>query len=192
MMKNKQLKFAFFLAAILAASMACNFPGVGNLGATPTAPVPVSSEAVQQLEESLQSALATAASGGKVELAITEEQLTSLAAIELQAIQEPKVENVQIRLRDGQVMTTAKVTLNGIPLDMSLNSRVIVGPDGLPKSQTVSAKLGPLPIPESMLDLFTQEVDNILAEQMVFQGQRVFVESLSIADGVMLVSGYLK
>jgi uncharacterized protein YpmS len=192
MMKNYKLRFAFFLAALLAASLACNFPGLGDSAATPTAPVPVSSEAVQQLEEMLQSAAATAVSGGKVELAITEAQLTSLVALELQAIQEPEVDQVQIRLRDGQIMTTAKVRMNGIPLDLALTSRVIIGPDGLPKSSTVSAKLGPLPIPDSMLQLFTQELDDMLAEQMVFQGQRIFVESLNIADGVMLVTGYLK
>ncbi len=192
MMNGKKLNLIFFLAVILAASLACNFPGYGGKVATPTAPVPVSSEAVEQLEATLQSAVETAVSGGKVDLAITEAQLTSLAALELQAIQEPKVENVQIRLRDGQVMTTAKVTLNGIAMDLALTSRVIIGPDGLPKSQTVSAKLGPLPIPDNMLQLFTQEVDALLADQMVFQGQRIFVESLNIADGVMLVTGYLK
>lgn len=192
MMNGKKLNLIIFLAVILAASLACNFPGYGGKVTTPTAPVPVSSEAVEQLEATLQSAVETAVSGGKVDLAITEAQLTSLAALELQAIQEPKVENVQIRLRDGQVMTTAKVTLNGIAMDLALTSRVIIGPDGLPKSQTVSAKLGPLPIPDNMLQLFTQEVDALLADQMVFQGQRIFVESLNIADGVMLVTGYLK
>lgn len=192
MMKTYKLRLTIFLAALLAASLACNFPGFAKPAATPTAPVPVSSEAVQQLEDMLQSAAATAVNGGKVELAITEAQLTSLVALELQAIREPEVNQVQIRLRDGLILTTAKVIMNGVPMDLALTSRVIIGPDGLPKSSTVSAKLGPLPIPGSMLQLFTQELDDMLAEQMVFQGRPIFVESLTIADGVMLVTGYLK
>lgn len=192
MMKNNKLRFTFFLAAILAASLACNFPGVSPQATSPTAPVPVSSEAVQELEENLRSAAATAASGGVVNLVITEAQLTSLASIELQAIQDPKIENIQIRLRDGQILTTAKVTVNGIALDLSLTSSVILGADGIPKTQTVSAKLGPLPLPDNMVDLFTQEIDNLLAEQMVFQGRRVIVQSLDIADGSMTITGYLE
>jgi hypothetical protein len=193
---NKHLRLTLSLAVsltvLMAASIACNFPGLGDPSATPTAPVPVSSEAVQSLEETLQSAAATAISGGKVELVITEAQLTSLATLELQAVQEPKIENIQIRLHDGQIFTTARVTVNGIAADLSLTSRVILGADGLPKTQTVSAKLGPLPLPDSMVQLFTQEIDAMLAEQMVFQGQRIFVESLNIADGMMAISGYLK
>ena len=90
MMKNYKLRFAFFLAALLAASLACNFPGLGDSAATPTAPVPVSSEAVQQLEEMLQSAAATAVSGGEGEVALTAAQLPSLGGLELQAHQEPQ------------------------------------------------------------------------------------------------------
>ena len=108
MMKNNKLRFTFFLAAILAASLACNFPGVSPQATSPTAPVPVSSEAVQELEENLRSAAATAASGGVVNLVITEAQLTSLASLELQAIQDPKIENIQIRLRDGQIFNNSQ------------------------------------------------------------------------------------
>lgn len=192
MMNNNKLRFTFFLAAILAASFACNFPGVSSPATAPTAPVPVSSEAVQELEENLRSAAATAASGGVVNLVITEAQLTSLASLELQAIQDPKIENIQIRLRDGQILTTAKVTVNGVALNLSLTSSVYIGADGIPKSQTVAAKLGPLPLPDNIVDLFTQEIDNLLAEQMIYDGRRVIVQSLDIADGSMTIMGYLE
>ena len=84
------------------------------------------------------------------------------------------------------------MTVNGVALDLSLISSVILGADGIPKTQTVSAKLGPLPLPDNIVDLFTQEIDNLLAEQMVFQGRRVVVQSLDIADGNMTITGYLE
>jgi uncharacterized protein YpmS len=191
-MKNKNLRFTIMLAALLAASIACNFPGFGAPTTAPTAPVPVSSEAVHTLEETLQAAAATAVSGGTVDITISEAQLTSLAALEVQSIQEPEVEDIQIRLHDGQVITTAQVRVNGISMDLSLTSRVIIGPNGLPQSQTTSAKLGPLPLPDNMVQLFTQEIDAILAEFMIYQGRQISVESLTIADGLMRVTGHLK
>lgn len=191
-MNNRKLHICIFLASLMIASIACNFPGLGSQAVQPTETVPVSTDAVQVLEDNLQSAIATAVHGGKVNLSITEAQLTSLVALELQNIEEPRVENLQIRLRDGQITTLAQITINGIAMDLSLISKVVLGPDNLPKTETVEAKLGPLPLPEEIVNLFTQEIDSLLAEQLVFQGQQFFVESLNISDGVMLVTGYLK
>ncbi len=190
-MKNKTIRISLLLVALLVASLACNYPGSNSPVATPTVPVPVSADAVQDLEQSLKSAAATAASGGIVELTITESQLTSIANAELQGVQDPTIENVQIYLRDGQVQLSGNLSYNGANLESALVLLVSIGTNGLPKTEVVSAKLGPFPLPDSIAQIFLQEIEQALANLMVYNGQRIILQSLTIADGVMKITGYL-
>lgn len=183
-------RLLILLTALVAASLACNYPGSG--ASTTPEPVVISSQEVANLEQNLQAAEATAASGGPISLVITEGQLTSLAALELQEIKEPLIEEIQILLRDEQIQVSAKITQSGISARLKLALTVSIGADGLPKTHAVSASLGPIPVPESLLTQLTDEIDRILAAQLRQNGQAVTVQSISINDGVMAVTGILK
>lgn len=190
MYTHKTIRFTILLAVLLIASLACNFPGVGA-PATPE-PVVVSSQAAAELQQNVQSAAATAISGGPVSLVITEGQLTSLAALELQNLQEPRIEEVQILLRDGLIKVSGKVNQGGFSAEMKLALSASIGADGLPKTKAESASLGPIPIPDALLDQLTNQIDEMLASQLAQNGQRMVVENLTIADGVMAISGRLQ
>ena len=78
-------KWLIILLSVLAtASLACNL----NLGGPepPASPIPVTTEEVESLEESLEEACEQGASGSEVTLKITEAQMTSMAAFENCAI----------------------------------------------------------------------------------------------------------
>ncbi len=190
MFTHKTIRLLITLAALLAASLACNFPGAGKPATQE--PVAVSSQAVTDLQQNLESAAATAASGGAVSLVITEGQLTSLAAIELQSLQEPRIENIQILLRDGQIQVSGKLFQGDLSANLKMALTVSIGADGLPKTQAVSASLGPIPIPDSLLSQLTDEMDRLLASQLSQNGQTVVVQSITISDGVMAITGSVK
>jgi len=76
--KNRLWLIIFVLAAV---SLACNLSIFSPK--TPAPPIPVTTEAVQSLEETAQNAYDDFQQSGTVKLTITEAQLTSLVAIKL-------------------------------------------------------------------------------------------------------------
>ena len=76
-MKRKKWFLALILILIVT-SLACNF----SLGGPepPASPIPVTTDEVENLEESLQDAYSEGLAGGEITLEITEAQLTSMVA----------------------------------------------------------------------------------------------------------------
>jgi len=161
--------------------------GLGSKEPTPT-PIPVSTEAVDDLAEEVQSAIATAQSGGPVRLVITEEQLTSLVAMGIQSQSDMSIENVQVHLRNGQIQITGQAKRSGVNLPLSVSLEVSVDAEGRPSSRVVAAKVGPFSLPDSILDQVTAQLDQALMRQ--FNADNVVVDSITIADGTMTIEGH--
>ncbi len=85
-------------------SLACSLNFWGN--ATPESVIPVTTEAVESLEETAQSALQEGQNSGEVNLVINEAQLTSIFAFEIEKHVGDIINNLQIFLRDGQIQMT--------------------------------------------------------------------------------------
>jgi uncharacterized protein YpmS len=182
-----QPKLAILIAItiLIFVSLSCNLPG-SRKAPTPT-PIPVSTESVQELEDEIQSAIATARSGGPIELTFTEQQLTSLAATELQSQQDLGIQDIQIHLRNGQIQLTGTVEQNGFNLPFHVALTISVDAQGVPHSSIVDASVGPLPLPHSMQDQLTAQLDQVIASQYA---NNVFVESVTIYDGYMTIKGH--
>jgi uncharacterized protein YpmS len=180
------------IASLLFASLACNFGGF----APPTAPtevstpIPVSTQAVQSLELTAQAAAQQAQTSGKVTLTMDESQLTSLVALELQKQSNPEITEPQVLLRDGQVQLSGNVHHAGMTAPMQLNMTVSADAEGKPHYQVVSAKVGPLPLPDSLLGQLTSQIDSAFNEQIGPEADKIFIESISIADGKMTIVGH--
>ena len=185
---STRLPILLALVGLLVASLACRLPGLRNVTPTP-APIPVSSEAVDDLLAELEAANATAAAGGPIVLEMTEAQLTSLAAMELQSQQEMGIENLQIRLQDGQVMITGSASQEGFSLPVSISLRIYVEA-GVPRSEVVAAKLGPLPVPDSFRDQITEQFNQAIVSQFSAYGSGVVFDSITIANGMMTITAH--
>jgi len=180
------------LVGLLLATLSCNLVNLARFGSTETPQVPVSSQSVDQLVTNLEDARATAAAGGIVTIVLTEEQLTSLAALEMQNSGSTEIENIQIRLRDGLVKITGRVNESGLSLNAAIDVKINIDEQGKPYSQVVSAKVGPFPIPEDMLNQLTAQLDKYLLDQISTSGKQLVVEKISIDDGKMTVIGTLQ
>lgn len=175
------------ILALLVAGLACNLPVRGM--ADPT-PIPVSESAVQELATEVASAAATAVSGGPIVLEFTEQQLTSAAALELQSTGETAVRDVQVYLRDGIIQISGTANQSGFDLPLSVALRVSVDAQGMPQTEVMEAKIGPLSLPQSVIDQFTANFNQLLASRLAQEAGTMAIESITIADGKMTIVAY--
>jgi uncharacterized protein YpmS len=172
------------IVVLVAASLACNLPLRGR--ETPT-PIPVNPSSVEELATEVAQAAAAAASGDSIVLEFTEEQLTSAAALELQSQGETPIQDVQVSLRDGMIRVTGTANQNGFDLPLSIALRVTADEQGRPHSQIVEAKVGPLSLPQNMIDQFTAGFDQLLTARFAQEAGDVVIDSISIEDGKMTI-----
>lgn len=188
MLQNRSL---LALAALLLASLACNLPSGVPSGSDPTPTevrVPVSTEAVEDLRKNLEAAATEVASSQEVSLVVTQEQLTSLVAFEMQSQENPVLNDPQVILQNGQAEVLGTVNQGGISAPARIVLTVSADDQGKPDYQIVEGRLGPLPIPDSMLDSLSNELDTALAD-LGPRANEIFIEDISIGDGVMTITG---
>jgi uncharacterized protein YpmS len=187
--EKRSFLLVLILATLATTGLACNLPMLGRSEPTST-PIPVREAAVGELATQVASAAATAASGGPIVLEFTEEQLTSAAALELQSQGDIGVRDIQVFLRDGVIRITGTVNQSGFDLPLSIALSVTADGQGLPHSEVMEAKVGPLSLPQSVIDQFTAGFDQLLASRFTQEAGDVRIDSISIANGKMTIVAY--
>lgn len=180
------------ILALVISILACNLPGRQNQ-ATPES-IPVSSQAVEDLATQIAGAAATAVSGGPIVLEMTEQQLTSAAALELQSQGETRVQDVEVRLREGQIIITGRANQDGFSLPFSATLRLTANAQGLPQTEIVKATIGPLPLPESMTSELTSRFNQMVLAEISSNGNgsSVLIDSITIADGKITIVAHTR
>ena len=185
-MKRIKWFFALFLILIVT-SLACNF----SLGGPepPASPIPVTTDEVENLEESLQDAYSEGLAGGEITLEITEAQLTSMVAFELQGQENLSIRDPQVYLRDGEIQFFATVEQPAFAAVMKVVLTLSVDSAGKPEFTFVSAKIGPLSVPDSIMDDLETYVDRSFAAQINGRATDIHIDRITIEDGVMTIVG---
>jgi uncharacterized protein YpmS len=147
---------------------------------------------VQELEENLESAATQASSSGAVTVEVTEAQLTSLVAFQLQSQEQQILQDPQVFLRDGQIQLYGNAVQGGLSLPVSIVATVSVAEDGTPRYEILSANAGPVPLPDSILDQLTARLDQALAGQLSPETTNMVIEEITIADGKMTITGHTR
>jgi hypothetical protein len=142
-LEMKNLKtLLIILSVLVVGSLACNF---GRRTATPLPTVPVTTEAVEDLEQSVEEAFDQAQQSGEINLVITEAQLTSAIAFEMEKNGTQGISDLQIRLQNGQIQMTAKVDASGFSATANVVMDVSVDSAGRPVLNVVSGQFGSVP-----------------------------------------------
>ena len=179
---RRKTKYLFLGLAVLVAALACSLPGV----AEPTRePVQVSTETVEDLKESLEG---FSQGSGEVSLTLTEAQLTSLVALQLQQQQDPLITEPQVHLQDGQIIVTGKTQQGVISTQVEIVLTATVDAQGKPVIVVESADFGPIPVPSDMLAGISGLVDQILTSQLGAQATGVQLTQIAIAEGTMTIT----
>jgi hypothetical protein len=172
--------------ALAGAGLACNI-AVG--GPTPPAsPIPVSTEAVGQLEEVWKSAVENSANG-EVSVTLTEEQLTSFAALKIAEQPDAPVQDVQVFLRDGKIQLYGTAQAGSLSTTALVVLKPTVTSEGLLDLEVEEADFGPLPVPDALLETVSTALDEALTGQVGSQATGFKITSALIADGQMTLTG---
>jgi hypothetical protein len=174
-------------AGLLAlASLACN---IGLGGPTPPAsPIAVSTEAAGQLEDIITQAVGNS-ENGEVTVVVTEEQLTSYFALKVAEDPDAPFKDIQIFLRDGQIVMHANATLRGITAPAEIRLDVTSTPEGQLDLNVADADFGPIPVPQSMLETLSAGLDEALSGQFGPQATGVKISNVVVGDGEMTITG---
>jgi len=173
-------------------SLACNLPGREPATETPLPTIPVSTEAVASLQDTLTAAKDAFENNQTVEITVNESQLTSLVAIELESDPEIPLTDPQIYLRDGQVTLIASLTQNQIAVPVEIVLVLSADGQGNPEYKVVKGQVGPLPVPENLMNRLTSRLDESLASWTRVDNRQVFVESIAVGDGNLTLRGFLR
>lgn len=183
-------RFSLGLAVffVLGSGLACNLFSGRAIPETPV-PVPVTTEAVESLQSTLERSMNEYQQTGVLRLSIDESQLTSVVAMEIGEQSDPILRDAQIHLQQGQITITGEVNQGSVSLPAEIILLPGVSISGSPQFELVSAKLGPLPVPQALLDSITGTVNELIEDQISQIGVDLRLESIIIEDGVMLIQG---
>lgn len=194
---KKYLSITLFLFVLILASLACTV-NVGGPDYSDRPTIPVSAEAAQSLREEIRRAFEAGLVSGQVIINITEPQITSVLAQRLQSDQnlqqdeDPLITEPQVYLRDGQMQIFGK-TRQGI-FAANIGIIVAVGVDevGQPKIEILSADFGPFPAPEGINNAISALIQEAYTGSIGPVATGLRIETISIANGIMTITGRVR
>jgi hypothetical protein len=130
---------------------------------------------------------------------LTEPQITSYLAARLQtdpSLQQqdkkPLITDPQVYLRDGQMQIYGKTQQGLFTANIGIIVSLGVDANGQPQIDVVSADFGPLPAPEGLKDALTAMVREAYTGSLGPVATGLRVESISVANGIMTVTGRIR
>ena len=196
-MKPTRYAFPIFLIALMLTSLACTV-FVGGPDYSDLTPIPVSLEAAESLKTEMQKAFEAGTQTGVVTLTITEPQITSLLALRLlsdpnmQTDKKPIIADPQVYLRDGQMKIYGKSQQGMFAANIGVIVNMGVDELGKPKIEIASADFGPFPAPAGINEALTAMIDEAFTGAIGPAATGLRIESITIADGIMTITGRIK
>lgn len=190
-MTNKKFYLAFLFISLALTSLACTiFVGGPDY---PEQTIPVSADEVQSMQTQIEQAFLAGAESGIVTLQITESQLTSYMTLKLQEQSSPPFTDPQVLLRNGQMQMYGKINRGMFAANVLVTMNVSIDPEtGLPKIEIASADFGPFPAPEGLNSAISAVIDEAFTSSLGPVAIGFRLESITIADGIMTLTGRIK
>ena len=161
--------------------------------------VPVSTEAAQSMQDEVKRAFEEGATIRHDQAKPYRPQITSYIAARLQsdprlttAMNKPLITDPQVYLRDGQMQIYGKTQQGMFTANIGIIVNVGVDENGQPKIEIASADFGPLPAPEGLRIAIAAMVREAYTGSLGPVATGLRIENISIADGVMTVSGRIR
>jgi len=198
-MKKNKYALPLFLITLLLTSLACTiFVGGPDYSDLPV--IPVSPEAAQSLKDEMQRAFEAGATTGVVTLNITEPQITSYLAYRMQSdptlqqsdTKKPLITDPQVYLRDGQMKIYGKSQQGMFAANIGIIINVGIDETGQPKIEIASADFGPFPAPDGLKEALTAMIREAYTGAIGPVATGLRIETITIANGIMTISGRIK
>ena len=181
---SKSTFFVFIL--FLLTTLACGLGGNNNQQfGPPEGTIPVSQEATDRLKQNFNQALQEASGNHASQLRVTNEEITSLVAIELTKTGQVPMSDPQIWFTAGRIYITGKVKAFGlVNLDSLIVATAVVDNGGL-VVKVEEAQMGPFDFPDQLLQSTTETINETLAGILI----DLEITQLEILEGEMIVVG---
>ena len=190
-MKKQNSKIILFITLLILASMACSI-SVGGPDYPEQIITPSPDEALN-MQNLIEQALLSGAETGVITVQITESQLTSFMAEKLATQTNPPFTDPQILLRNGQMLMYGKIKRGYFTANMLLTMNVTIDPiTGAPKIEIASADFGPFPAPEGINNAMSAIIDEAFTGSFGPVAVGFRLETITIADGIMTITGRIK
>jgi hypothetical protein len=189
-MKRFRIFTLLSVFSLALASLACTM-FVGGPG-YPETPVAVSTETVGELEQQIHAAQTSAAQSGNLSFSMNESQVTSLLAAKLAEQADPLITEPQVYLRNGEIQVFGKAVKGNFQANVRVVFAITLDAEGKPVISVTSADFGPLPAPEGLNGAISALVDEAFTGTLGPAALGFRLENISIADGVMTVTGRIK
>jgi hypothetical protein len=197
-MRIKTYSFPLFLLSLVLTSLAC-VVFVGGPDYSNLPPIPVSADAAASIQQEIQRAITAAADTGVITVNLTEPQITSYIASRLQtdpslqqSDKKPLITDPQVYLRDGQMQIYGKTQQGMFTANIGILVNMGVDANGQPEIDVASADFGPFPAPKGLKDAITAMVKEAYTGSLGPVATGLRIESISIANGVMTVTGRIR
>jgi len=173
------------------ASLACTlFVGGPDY---PADAVPVSTEAAQSLSDQIKLAIeAGAGVDGPIAFQINESQLTSYLTYRLAQDAKPILTEPKVLLRNGQMQVYGKIQRSVFLANVAIILNVGIDEAGQPRIEVASADFGPLPAPLQLNKAISSLISEAYTGSMGPVATGFRLENISIAEGVMTLTGRMK
>ncbi len=178
------------LGALIASTVACSIFVGGPSYPTETAPTPTPNGL--SLEQQVEQAIAGATQSGVVSIQITETQLTSYFAAAGAGQAHPVISDPQVILQDNHIIVYGKATSGIFTGNVSTTIQVSVDSSGQPQIQVENTDFGPLAAPQGLNDAIAASVQEAFTGWVGPVATGFRLESITIANGVMTVTGRIK
>ena len=182
---SKNLIIMFTLLALT--SLACGLGSNNEQIGPPGGPIPISQAGADRLKQNFYQALQEAGGTHESQLRITNEEITSLVAMELTQTGQIPVSDPQVWFTAGRIYMTSKVQMLGpLKLDSIIVATAVVD-QGRMVVQVQEAQMGSFGFPDQVLESTTQTVNETVAGILV--GADLKITRLEILEGEMFVVG---
>ena len=187
-MKKQNLTFTIFITSLVIASLACSmFVGGPDY---PEQTVPVSPDEALNMQSIIEQALLSGAETGVITVQLTEAQLTSFMAQRLASQANPPFTEPQVLLRNGQMFMYGKITRGWFTANILITMNITIDPvTGAPKIEIASADFGPFPAPEGINQALSALIDEAFTGSFGPVAVGFRLETITIADGTMTLTG---
>jgi hypothetical protein len=168
-------------------TLACNLGGRDETIGPPAGAIPVSQDAADRLKQNFYQALQEATGAQEANLRVTNEEITSLVALQLTETGQIPLSNPQVWFTAGRIYITGEVSSVGpIAFDSLIVATAVVDQDRM-VVRVEEAKMGPFNFPESLIESMTQTVNETLAGLQI--DADLTITRLEILEGEMFVVG---
>lgn len=188
-MNTHHYKLLFALIVILFLMISCQLPG----GGATRAELPEIHDPTQSAAEVV-SSVATQLAGNSKEfqVTLTESQINTLLSQELGKQKEPVLTNPQVDLKQDQMILLGQIEQNIIKINVRIVLEPAIDDKGVPNVAVVEADLGGIPVPQAMNTMISELFKNIILNAVSESGQNVKLETLSVSEDTLSISGKLK